>query len=237
MGLPNSLGLFSLSQTAFSTTTQWIFYLLPPAPDLLSPSLNSVGDVVTFAKGALSTLTLAQLCQKVSLPFQGFETANHPATNIKYIAEGSTLESVTVEYLETREHFIQRYFLAQQKRMYDPIKKIHNTGNHKLDGYLLVFPVGSVAQDLVAAAQGAVGNVGGQAAAQGAQVADNILNMIPSGIYHYDGLLYKGMQALDNDYVSDDLRKIQVTFEVDRITREDENIPGLNDLVNMIPST
>lgn len=235
MGLPQSLGLFNLSQTAFSLTNLWVFYLFPSPPQLNLSSFDSAaGSLVGFAKSSISVLTLAQLCQKVNLPFQAFETANHPATNVKYVENAPPLESITIEYLETREHFVQRYWLDQQNKMYDARRKIHKTGNHKLEGYLIVFPAGSPTQDAVAAVQGALGGIGGLAAAQGAQVVDNILDNVPAGIYHYEGLLYKGMQALENQYEDGDIRRIQVSFEVDRITREDENIPGLNDVVNAL---
>jgi hypothetical protein len=219
MGFLNQLGLYGLASIPLQPQNLWTFFILPDPSNL---SVSSLASTINSVETLMSPLVLAQLCQKVNLPFQQFEIENHPGTNIKYLAKASPLEDISVEFLETGTHSIQKYALGWQNEQYDSKHKLFHTGNHKRLGILTIFPAASLASDILGSVPGA-GNV--------AKALDSVLDTIPSGIYEFVGLAYKGIQPHDNSYEEGGHRRVTMSLTVDRINR----IGDFTSVLSLIP--
>lgn len=228
----SSLGLDGLQKINFQHDNLWIFYILDTGDVSTTTLVN--GDLFKAARTATDPLSLGQLCQSVSLPWYKVQTTNHPATNRKYYSDSDTLEPVNIEFMETEGNFVNQYFQQWQSDVYDPDDKVFKTGNHKRTGFLLVFGASSLFSGIEASfvsgannAFGALNKALGFKQAEKlktigvGEVADTIMNWIPTGVYQYEGLAYEGMSAYNFQYASASLRRTTASLTVDRIRRTD----------------
>lgn len=261
------LGFISLSRINFQLKNQWVFFLTEGSlasfqdqvaqaqQNLATYAWNSTKSIVnSFSHGGMqSPLGLAQLCQRVTLPRQAFEISNHPATNKKYYTRAESLPGFSAEFLETGSHDMQKYFTNWERSIFDPYTQLFNSQNPKRNGYLWIYGNAVGAAQAVAGAVGSGLGVAGNALGRnlglgtlGSSVSnfvrtttDDLTTIIPAGVYHFEGVSYKGMQEQDFIYDDGGGMKITVNFEVDRITPEtlgNESIALTLDLVNAVSS-
>ncbi len=242
-GVGPGVGMISLSKTNFQLKNLWMFYI-----NDLSPA-GIFGDIADAAskwqsgryglKGLIDNgldlygkvmdpFAMANLCKRVSLPRQTFETQTHGQTNTKYYSKAEPLGSVSLEFWETESHDIEKYFTTWERKFFNRETKTFKTGNPKRNGYLTVYQKSGagiytgVAKDAIAQVKNAsrslgLSNLVGLATNTASATFDQLSSWIPTGVYHYQGLMYKGMEALELDYEEGGGMAVRANFEVDKI--------------------
>jgi len=260
-GIGPGLGMYTLSKTNFQLKNLWMFYINETSPQGLVEDLfgrfKGVNGASTYKlseviQGGLDIygdlvdpLSMANLCKRVNLPRQTFETQTHGQTNTKYYTKAEPYQSVSVEFWETENHDIEKYFTAWERKFFNRETKTFIAGkNPKRTGHLTVFQKAGagVATGLIkgagsfltdAARKVNLGGAVGSFTKFSGGTFDQVSSWLPTGVYHYKGLLYKGMEAIEFDHEEGGGMGVRVNFEVDLILPTELGGVGWTSLQNL----
>lgn len=149
---------------------------------------------------ATDTPLLAALVQSVSLSFPSIETESTWA-NYNFISGYKPISGdFSMTFLENNLMSITNFFQDWFDAIYDPKLMAFKQGNKKLDGLLMfyAYPLS------ILEGSGKVGDI----------LSDL---PVPTGWFHLEGLLFKGLGGLEANYSSSDLMRVTATFSCDKL--------------------